>query len=438
MHARVHVRTPSCHHLWLLTTRTGTSASRMMFCATLPRKALPIGERRRAPMTSRSGPSSCTVARIASETSAMSRPPGTRRTSHWRSGRQAASSALSTASEIPALLASAMSLSSDSTTWTTRRWVPRYAAWRAPSWSASPLELRVWWATATLMTPPRSLLQLVRELGELVTAGHLAGQLVETHVGALLVEHGLAELEDDEVVADEVRVVRVVGDEDDAEAGVAGRSRVLQHHAGLLDAEGRGRLVEDEHAGAEVDGAGDRDALALAAREGADGLVDVLDDDAHLAQLLVGDALHVGDPQGGERAPPAGQLGAEEEVAPHLHERDDGEVLVDRRDAVVEGLARRREADLLAVDLHRALVVRVEAGHDLDQGRLAGAVVAEDAGHLAGAHREVDALEGADGAVRLADVLHLDERLARVELRVRVLGQGVSHVSPPFGRSRAS
>src|SRR6478735_2524275 len=44
MHARVHVSTPSCHHLGLLTTRTGTSASRMMFCATLPRKALPIGD----------------------------------------------------------------------------------------------------------------------------------------------------------------------------------------------------------------------------------------------------------------------------------------------------------------------------------------------------------------------------------------------------------
>src|SRR3954447_12919142 len=198
MRAHVHVSTPSCPPLGLLTTSTGTSASRMRFWATLPRKALPIGERRRAPMTSRSGPSSRTVARIASDTSAMSRPPATRRTSHWRSGRHAASRAFSTASEMPALLASAMSLSSDSTTWTTTRRVPRYAAWRAPSWSASALELRVWWATATLMTPPRSLLQLVRELGEFVAAGHLARELVETDVGALLVEHGLAELEDDE------------------------------------------------------------------------------------------------------------------------------------------------------------------------------------------------------------------------------------------------
>ena len=39
---------------------------------------------------------------------------------------------------------------------------------------------------------------------------------------------------------DQVGVVRVVGDEDDAEAGVAGGGGVLQHHAGLLDAERRG------------------------------------------------------------------------------------------------------------------------------------------------------------------------------------------------------
>jgi hypothetical protein len=65
-----------------------------------------------------------------------------------------------------------------------------------------------------------SALQLVTELGELVTAGHLAGELVEGDFGALLVQHGLAELEDDEVVADQVGVVRVVGDEDHAEAGI--------------------------------------------------------------------------------------------------------------------------------------------------------------------------------------------------------------------------
>src|SRR6476619_6713125 len=81
---------------------------------------------------------------------------------------------------------------------------------------------------------PSRLLQLVGELGELVTTGHLPRELVEAHIAALLVEHCLAELEDDEVVADEVGVVRVVRDEDDAEAGVTGRRGVLQHDADCL------------------------------------------------------------------------------------------------------------------------------------------------------------------------------------------------------------
>ena len=240
------------------------------------------------------------------------------------------------------------------------------------------------------------------------------------------------------MVADQVGVVRVVGDEHDAQAGVPRRRGVLEHDTGLLDAERRGRLVEDQHPGAEVDRPGDRHALPLAAGERADRLVDVLDDDAHLAQLLVGDPLHVLDLEAASGHACRRHLGAEEEVAPDLHERHDGEVLVDGRDAVVERLPRRAEVHLLAVDLQRALVVRVQAGDDLDQGRLAGAVVAEHAGDLAGVDRQVDALERPDGAVDLADVDHLDERLALVQAAVGVFSRVSVMASPPFERSRAS
>src|SRR3954467_12033567 len=75
-----------------------------------------------------------------------------------------------------------------------------------------------------------SALELVRELGELLPAGHLRGELLEADLGALLVEHPLAQLQDDEVVAHQVGVVRVVGDEDDAEARVARRGGVLEDH----------------------------------------------------------------------------------------------------------------------------------------------------------------------------------------------------------------
>ncbi len=63
-----------------------------------------------------------------------------------------------------------------------------------------------------------------------------------------------------------------MGDENHAEALLAGAVDVAQDHAGLVDAEGGGGLVEDEHLGAEIDSAGDGDGLSLAAGERSDGL----------------------------------------------------------------------------------------------------------------------------------------------------------------------
>ena len=92
----------------------------------------------------------------------------------------------------------------------------------------------------------------------------------------------LPAVQHDEAVADGVGVVRVVRDEDDAHAALARLQDVLQDDARLLHSEGRGRLVEDQHARAEVDRPRDRHRLPLAARERADGLVGVADVDAHL------------------------------------------------------------------------------------------------------------------------------------------------------------
>ena len=56
---------------------------------------------------------------------------------------------------------------------------------------------------------------------------------------------------------------------------------------GLPDAEGRGRLVEDDDLAAERGGPGDRDGLALAAGQGLDRLGDVLERaDPEVLELL--------------------------------------------------------------------------------------------------------------------------------------------------------
>src|SRR5580765_2669637 len=63
----------------------------------------------------------------------------------------------------------------------------------------------------------------------------------------------------------------------------------------------------------------------------------------------------------------------------------------------------------LSVDLHRAICVVVQTGDDLDERRLAGTVVPEDAGDLALTGRDVDTPKGMYVAVALADVVELED-----------------------------
>ena len=140
-----------------------------------------------------------------------------------------------------------------------------------------------------------------------------------------------------------------------------------------------------EHPGAEVDGAGDGHALALAAGEGADGLVQVVAGRCPCRAVRWSAVFFIRVDVETAHGPGAlGHLGAEEEVAPDRHQRDGGEVLVDGGDAAGRGpragVVKRTGR---AVDEELALGVLVQPGDDLDEGGLAGAVVAEHAGHLA-------------------------------------------------------
>ena len=64
----------------------------------------------------------------------------------------------------------------------------------------------------------------------------------------------------------------------------------------------------------------------------------------------------------------------------------------------------------LAVEGDLALGGREVAGDDLDQRRLAGAVVAHQPEHLAGLDREIDTLQRLDRAEMLGDALELQQR----------------------------
>src|SRR5262249_47734435 len=86
------------------------------------------------------------------------------------------------------------------------------------------------------------------------------------------------------------------------------------------------------------------------------------------------------------------------------------QLLEDAHDPGAVGRERVREARLGPVIADRALVGLDDAGDDLDQRRLAGAVLAEDGVDRAWVAGEVDLLERAHAAVALADPGELQDR----------------------------
>ena len=104
-----------------------------------------------------------------------------------------------------------------------------------------------------------------------------------------------------------------------------------------------------------------------------------------------------------------GELVAEVDVVGDREARDEVQLLVDRRDAELQRRLRAGEVHLLALPAHGALVGPVRPGQDLDEGGLAGAVLAQEAVHLAGADVEVDAVQRAYTGELLDDAAHLQQ-----------------------------
>ena len=78
-------------------------------------------------------------------------------------------------------------------------------------------------------------------------------------------------------------------------------------------------------------------------------------------------------------------------------------MLVHHPDARIDPVARGVEGDGRTVDLHLALVCAIEAGEDVGEGALAGAVLAEQGVDLALERLEVDGVVGDDAGKSLGD-----------------------------------
>ena len=145
-------------------------------------------------------------------------------------------------------------------------------------------------------------------------------------------------------------MVHVVGDEDHRDAFGARLVDQLQHVEALLHAERGGRLVENQHARAEMDCARDRQALLLAAGHGADRLMRVAHVDAHFGELVArgrGAGFEVHHVEEAEQL--LLRLAAHEEIARDRQQRHQRQILIDGRDADIERVFRRLEMHRLAV-----------------------------------------------------------------------------------------
>ena len=95
---------------------------------------------------------------------------------------------------------------------------------------------------------------------------------------------------------------------------------------------------------------------------------------------------------------PLAELAAEEDVRRRRQVVAEREVLVDDLDAMLARLDRPVEDDFLSVDPDGAVRGAEISGDDLDQRRLAGAVVAHKADNLRLVEAERNIVEGLDGA----------------------------------------
>ena len=110
-----------------------------------------------------------------------------------------------------------------------------------------------------------------------------------------------------------------------------------------------------------------------------------------------------------EEAEEGGALVAGEDVAPQLLLLGERPFLIDALDAQRPRGARVAGADALALEIDLAGSRGVDAGDELDQRRLAGAVVADQRDDLAVVDLQVDVPEDLDMAEGLLHALHLQE-----------------------------
>ena len=241
------------------------------------------------------------------------------------------------------------------------------------------------------------------------------GQFVDGHLLRVDLGDDPAAIEHDKPVGDFVDMGEIVLNVDRGASGALDQAHEVDDLAHFGDAQRRRRLVEDDEVGVVVHRSADRDALPLAAGKIGDGRIDGDADAAetdHVDQDVLRElflALDV------DEAEAIGDLPADEEIAPQRLFVGERLVLVDRLDRQVVRHADRvfTLVDFSVANEDLAGRRRQDAGHHLDQGRLAGAVIADQSDDLIAAYGDIDVAQRVNRAKIL---LYADKAHDRSEL----------------------
>ncbi len=185
----------------------------------------------------------------------------------------------------------------------------------------------------------------------------------------------------------------------------------LEQRGRLDRRERRGRLVEDGDPMRNGQRAGDLRELALGDGQPLDGHGD-RGLDAEDAHRLGGAAVHLPVVE----SEPAPDLAAEKHVLGDRQIRRQHDLLVDQHDAAPLGVDRTFQFDRRAVELDDAAGRREVAAEDLHQGRLAGAVLADDRVDLAGADADRHVAQDLDRPERSTEADRFQNRTMRATL----------------------
>ena len=244
----------------------------------------------------------------------------------------------------------------------------------------------------------------------------------------------LAPAHDRDPVGDREHLAELVADEHDAPSAGGHRSERPEQLVDLLRGEYGRRFVHDENPRTAVEQLQDLDALLLTDRQLPD-LGARIDPQAE----LFGELAHLGlGPAGPQQE--ARRVQPEDHVLGDRLGRDQGEMLVDHADAGGDRIAWGVEQDRLTVEQDLAAVRTVQAGQDVHERALAGAVLAQHGMDLADAQVEGNPVVGEDTWERLDDPASLQgvrRASARRDLRAGIgHGHGRVVTGPPVVRRR--